>query len=355
MNRRKFISLSCIGGATYGIGGLLSATAKTPAATDGFLMTVTGKSRADRLGTFLPHEHVITDFIGAEKVLQPQYDRQDAFDKMLIYLRLAKANGVEILAECTPAYIGRDVLLLKQLSKASGVQIITNTGYYAASGMKYLPKHAYTETSDQLAARWLNEWKHGIEGTGIRPGFIKLGMDGGPMGEVQQKLVKAAALVHLQSGLKIAIHNGGTEAVYQQVELLKSEGVAASALIWVHAQNDKGGQAHIELAKRGCWISLDGVNAGSGALKQYSVRIMALKKEGLLHKVLISHDDGFAVNKSETGLKFEGYKNGNIVLYLTVFQDLKPELMRQGMTEGEFEMLTQRNPGEAFRVEVWRV
>ena len=352
MKRRKFISLSCIGGAAYSMSSLLQATGSTPAAADGFVMTVTGKSRAARLGTFLPHEHIITDFTGAEKVIQPQYDRAYVFDKMLIYLRLAKANGVQILAECTPAYIGRDVLLLKQLSKASGVQIITNTGYYAASGMKYLPKHAYTETSAELAARWLNEWKHGIEGTGIRPGFIKLGMDGGPMGEVQQKLVRAAALVHLQSGLKIAIHNGGTEAVYQQADLLKSEGVAASALIWVHAQSDKDGQHHIALAKKGCWISLDGVNAGSSSLKQYSSRILALKKEGLLHRLLISHDDGFAVNKSESGLKFDAYKNGNTIPYLTIFQDLKPELLKQGLTEAEFTMITQRNPAEAFRVEV---
>ena len=57
-------------------------------------------------------------------------------------------------------------------------KMITNTGYYGAAGDKYVPQHAYEETVDQLADRWTGEWEDGIEGTGIRPGFIKGGVDG---------------------------------------------------------------------------------------------------------------------------------------------------------------------------------
>jgi predicted metal-dependent phosphotriesterase family hydrolase len=159
MNRRKFVTISCIGGAAYATKGVLPVMAAPLGAGDGFLMTVNGKIPAKNLGPFLPHEHIITDFAGAEKVVQPQYKRDDAFAEMLPKLQHAKANGVRVMAECTPAYIGRDVLLLQRLAKASGIHIITNTGYYAAAGMKYLPKHAYTESAAQLAARWLKEWE----------------------------------------------------------------------------------------------------------------------------------------------------------------------------------------------------
>ncbi|MES2809359.1 MAG: phosphotriesterase [Bacteroidota bacterium] len=342
MHRRKFITLSSISIAAFAAAGMR--------ADNGFLMTVNGKISAKDFGLFLPHEHVITDFTGAEKVVQPQYNRDDAFNKMVPYLHQAERNGINIMAECTPAYIGRDVLLLQRLSKASGIQIITNTGYYAAAGMKYLPKHAYTETAEQLSARWIKEWNDGIEGTGIRPGFIKLGVDGGPMNDVQQKLVKAAALTHLKSGLTIAIHNGGTEAVYQQLEILKTEGVKPDALIWVHAQNDKDGQSHIALAKKGCWVSLDGVNASDAAIKQYADRVLALKSAGLLHRLLLSHDDGFAVNKTDTGLSFDAYKNGNAQPYQSLFSKLKPALLSSGLTEAEFKIITQDNPVKAFKV-----
>lgn len=349
MHRRKFITLTAVGGTAVVTGRLRSATAK-PNADAGYLMTVNGKVPVGKLGAFLPHEHVITDFIGAEKVPQPQYSQDEAFLAMHIHLQQARKNGVNVIAECTPAHIGRNVLLLQRLATSNRIHIITNTGYYAAAGMKYLPQHAYAESAEQLAARWIKEWTNGIEGTGIRPGFIKLGVDGGPMNPVQQKLVKAAALTHKKSGLKIAIHNGGTEAVYQQLDILNAEGVTADNMIWVHAQNDKDGQHHIALAKKGCWISLDGVNATETGLKYYTDRILALKNGGLLHKLLLSHDDGFAVNKTVDGFKFDAYQNGNTKPYQSLFTHLKPMLLNNGITADEFKMITQKNPVEAFKL-----
>ncbi|RYZ95748.1 MAG: phosphotriesterase, partial [Sphingobacteriaceae bacterium] len=238
MKRRKFISLLCLTGiAGVSLWTPLIALAQ-PIEKTGFVMTVTGKINPAEMGATLCHEHIITDFTGAEKVKQAQYDNVLAFAAMLPRLRALKQSGVTTMVECTPAYIGRNVKLLKELSVATGLNIITNTGYYAAAGQKYLPAHAYTETDSQLAARWLKEWRNGIDGTDIRPGFIKLGVDEGPLNAVQIKLLKAAANTHLKSGLKIAIHTGNDSAAVEYTQLMIKEGVSPSALIWVHAQND---------------------------------------------------------------------------------------------------------------------
>ena len=68
-----------------------------------------------------------------------------------------EARGCATLVECTPAYLGRDPRLLRRLSEASGLHILTNTGYYGANKDKHLPPHAFTETAEQLAARWIRE------------------------------------------------------------------------------------------------------------------------------------------------------------------------------------------------------
>ena len=140
-------------------------------------------------------------------------------------LKRLRAVGCQALVECTPAYLGRDPILLKRLADASEVTILTNTGYYGARQGKFLPAHAFKEWADQLAARWLNDWRAGIEGTGIRPGFIKIGVDGGPLTDVNRKLVQAAARTHLQSGLTIAAHTGDGQAALEQLEILAQEGV----------------------------------------------------------------------------------------------------------------------------------
>src|SRR5687767_12901355 len=236
-NRRTFIrsvSLTAM--------SLAATTHRAIAVEDitGKVMTVLGPIAPGELGRTLAHEHGIVDFIGAEKMSKPRHDSQEAFVTILPHLAKLKELGCRSIVECTPNYIGRDVDLLKGLSTASGLHILTNTGYYGAAGNKFLPKHAHVETADQLAERWLREWREGIDGTGIRPGFLKLGVEKGKLSELHAKLVRAAGRVHLKTGLTIAIHTGDGEAALDELRVLKEEGVAPSALVWVHAQNDDG-------------------------------------------------------------------------------------------------------------------
>ena len=128
--------------------------------------------------------------------------------------------------DCTPAYIGRDARLLKRLSEASGLHILTNTGYYGAANDKYLPKHAFTETADQLAARWIQEAEHGIDGTGISPAFMKIGVDEAPLSDVDAKLVKAAAVTLKATGLTIASHTTTGAAAMAEIDILDRAGVS---------------------------------------------------------------------------------------------------------------------------------
>lgn len=348
MNRRHFIQLSCLTGMAYcteNAFGFLPAD-------KAFIMTVNGKINLKQAGVFLSHEHIVTDFTGAEQVEQPQYNRQEAFVQLLPYIKALKQSGISVLVECTPAYIGRDVRLLKQLSVAANLHILTNTGYYAAADLKFLPAHTYTESSSELANRWLKEWKDGIEGTGVRPGFIKLGVGNGPLKPVEQKLVEAAAYTHLKSGLKIAIHTGNAAAVFEELDILNRFGVDATALIWVHAQNDADGEAHIKMAKKGCWISLDGISQSDEVIQQYATQLSRLKRAQLLHKVLISHDDGFGVNKKGDLVTLDNFKNDQSMPYQAIFSILKPLLLRTGFSEGDFHQMLVKNPAEAFKIEI---
>jgi phosphotriesterase-related protein len=169
----------------------------------GFVNAVGGPLAPDRLGLTLMHEHVLVDFIGADRVSASRYDADQAFKVILPHLTNAKADGCQTLVECTPAYLGRDVRLLKRLSDASGLNILTNTGYYGAAKDNHLPRHAFTESAEQLAARWTGEFERGIDATTIKPAFMKIGVDEAPLSEVDTKLVQAAALTSRATGLPI--------------------------------------------------------------------------------------------------------------------------------------------------------
>ncbi|MHB1177881.1 MAG: phosphotriesterase family protein, partial [Daejeonella sp.] len=172
-SRRKFIQQ----GSLAFIGSFLMPFIGRGNAPKGMIMTINGSLKPSELKFTLTHEHVLVDFIGAEKWSKDRYNAEEVFNVALPFLHHLKKSGCLTFVDCTPAFIGRDALLLQRLSTASGLHIITNTGYYGAAGEKFLPKHVYSETAEQISERWINEWKFGIDGTGIKPGFIKTGVD----------------------------------------------------------------------------------------------------------------------------------------------------------------------------------
>ena len=303
-------------------------------------MTVLGPIPAGELGVTLPHEHIFLDFIGAAQVSKDRYDSEVVFDATLPHLEQVKGLGCDSLVECTPAYIGRDTSLLKRLAKASGLHLLTNTGYYGAAKNKFLPSHAFTETADQLAARWLNEWKDGIDGTSIRPGFIKIGVDSGPLPDVHRNLVRAAARTHLASGLTIAAHTGNGVAAMEELGVLKSEGVSPSAFIWVHAQSERNEEVHTRAAEMGAWLSFDGISPKS--VERHVKLVNAMKERGLLKRVLVSHDAG--------GYDFNKPNDGVFRPYDTLFNTFLPALKEAGFTHEEIQQLLVENPREAFTI-----
>ena len=304
----------------------------------GAVQTVTGEVPAGRLGVTLMHEHVLVDFAGADRVHPGRYDAEEAFRVALPYLTKVRSLGCETLVECTPAYLGRDVRLLKRLSEASGLAILTNTGYYGAAGDKHLPAHAFSESADQLAARWIAEWEHGIEGSGIRPAFLKIGVDQAPLSDVDAKLVRAAAITWRATRLPIASHTGTGAAALAQLELLDRAQVPAQAFIWVHAHSERDGSYHVRAARSGAWVEFDGVAEDS--LPRHIELVQHLARQGLLGRVLVSHDAGWYHVGEPGGGTFRGYE--------TLFTSFLPALSRAALTAEQLRQLTVENPQAAL-------
>jgi len=304
------------------------------------LMTVSGPIASRETGFTLSHEHVIVDFIGAANVSRSRYDENIVFEKALPVLQAAKTKGCNTFIDCTPAYIGRDVKLLKRLASATGLNIITNTGYYGAAKEKYIPAHAYTETASQIATRWIAEWDHGIEGSGIKPGFIKSGVDKYPLTEVQQKIVTAAALTHKATGLTIGIHTGDGKAAMEELKIISSAGVDPSAWIWIHAQNEKDRSVHLHAARAGGWVSFDGYT--KAGVDDYIQFLNDMKKAGFLSKVLISHDSGWYHVGEDGGGNFRGYND--------IIDTLVPAMHKSGFTAGDIKTVFHINPANAFTI-----
>lgn len=298
------------------------------------IMTVTGPVTPKMLGLTLPHEHIMSRF-GADPARYPDYPVDRLLDQVLPYLAHVKALGVNALADCTTAFFGRHPELLRHISTKSGLFLLTNTGYYAARKYRYVPPHAFHETAGQIAGRWIREWQDGIDETGVRPGFIKIAVEEDPLSEMESKLIHAAILTHLQTGLIIQTHTGDNpQAARDIMDVMEQEGAYPSAWIWVHAHSVEDITHLLEAAGRGAWISLDGISA---ALSQHILgHLQALRAAGYLGQVLLSHDgDSFTVD-------------GGLRPYEYLLTDFIPLLQDNGFSTAEIHQMTVKNPAKAF-------
>lgn len=302
------------------------------------VMTVRGPVPPAGLGVALPHEHLFSNF--GEAPAEPGvYNEAALLAAVIPSVAKARERGCGTIADATAAWFGRNPRLLRIIAGKTGLSILTNTGYYGAAQDRYVPELAYVESEEALAARWVQEYRAGIGQTGIRPGFLKIGVDGVGLSPIDAKLVRAAARAHRQTGLAIQVHTGNNvEGAMRQLAILKQERVRPEAWIWVHANQVKDEAALKEAAQAGAWISLDGLDAGT--MERHLELAVLMKQWGRLGQVLLSHDG----NSFRAGGKRPARD------YTLLFDVFVPRLASAGFSQEEIRHITVGNPARALAV-----
>jgi phosphotriesterase-related protein len=293
-----------------------------------FLWAAGGAAFAGQPGSVLVHEHVLVDFVGADQIGPGRYDRDEVFRIARPKLEEVSRLGCRRLLECTPNFLGRDPELLARLSDAAGIEIWSNTGLYGAADHKFVPAFARSETAAQLARRWMAETREAW-----RPRFIKIGVNRGPLDELDRKLVRAAAITSRETGLTIASHTGDGAAAVEQLEIVTAERVSPAKFVWVHAQNERDHGLHERVARAGSWVEFDGI--GPKTLEFHLECVRFLTAKGLLKVTLVSQDAGWYHVGEPGGGEFRGYT----YLYSDFLPRLKP---------AEVLALMWENPRAAF-------
>lgn len=306
----------------------------------GKIQTVNGPVEAKKLGFALTHEHLMSNF-GKPPEEASVYDEKKLYQQVIPYLRHIKSKGVSSVFDCTTAYFGRRVDILKNLADSTGLTIVTNTGFYGAANDRYVPKFARNATAEEISAIWIEEYREGIEGSGIRPGFVKLAFDDGIPSEIDKKLFTAGILTHLNTGLSLAVHTGNNPpAIQTQLQYLYQYQVSPEALILVHANAVENIDILFRAAAEGAWISLDGAKATN--TDEYVEKLRQFRSRNLLHKVLLSHDgDAFTMD-------------GSMREFHALMENLIPALIDEGFSNKEIQRITVLNPAEAFQIRVRR-
>ena len=204
------------------------------------------------LGFTLPHEHLIDSSAGIRNTYYELEFRDEALDMAVESFGEAKRGGVDTVVEVSPMDLGRDVLLMKEVSERTGVQFICCTGCWLD-----VPRSFWGRDKDFIADLWVREIEEGIERTGIRAGIIKVAT-GDPITEHEELMLRASARTHLRTGVPITTHTPAESRIgEEQVRILTEEGVEPHHIYVGHLNNTLDRDYHHELARLGVWLGWD--------------------------------------------------------------------------------------------------
>ncbi len=308
--------------------------------------TVLGPMPTSRMGFTLMHEHVLVTSAGLKDTFPEAVPRERALGEGVRRLTEAKAGGVDTVVDLTTFDLGRDIRVIEYVSRASGVNIIAATGTWLE-----IPRAFRVADPASIARLYIREIQHGIEGTGIKAGVIKVANDVGGVTEPGEIILRAAARAQKATGVPIITHTWAPERVgEQQVRVFESEGLDLGRVCIGHS-NDTTDLGYLTgLLKKGVWIGSDRYPSHRPDVpdwKQRTETLKALMDAGYADRLMVSHDDPMTMTIAPQAAFDQRIKtNPDHILFIT--RKVLPYLRELGASEQDVRKLVHDNPRRFF-------
>lgn len=250
--------------------------------------TVCGKISGDSMGYTLAHEHLIV----SPELSDKKYDDYRLLDINLMCMEVEKfkQKSGKTIVEMTPLNYGRDPLKYREIAIRENINIICCTGFHKE---EFLPELAFKLTETDLINMLLEEINNGMDGTDICPGVIKCGTSYNNITETEVKIIKAAAKVHILTGIPVSTHCDKGTMMLEQGELLVKNGVKPENILLGHTDVQKDLNIQLEALKRGFNILTDHVGRELDNIDEDRIRkIEIMIREGFGGQLFLSGDMG---------------------------------------------------------------
>ncbi len=341
----------------------------------GQAQTVLGPITGEAMGITLPHEHLLIDFevmfrepaTGAERGLSRQpvslanlgwvrhhfssnldnlqlLDETVARDEALLF----KHAGGQTFVDPTNRGLARDPLALARVARATGLNIIMGSGYYVAAAH---PPGMDARTVDDIARELVTDLTVGVDGTGVRAGFIGEIGTTWPWTDNEKKVVRAAVAAQRETGAALMIHPGRHERLpLAIVDFIRKEGADLERTIMCHIERtiaDRG--VLLELAATGVRLEYDLFGLETSYYPYNPAfdmpndgermrQILFLIERGHLAQILMSHDIAY----KHCLTKWGGFGYHHLLV------NVIPRLRDRGADDRTIQTLLVDNPRRAF-------
>lgn len=310
--------------------------------------TFTGSVGEDELGVTLIHEHIfVTDPELDVNMPHPEWDEQVMIERAVSTLTDLYARGVRTVVDLTVIGLGRDVRRVAEVAARVPVQIVAATGCYASSVLppffRLNGPGLVVDGPDPLVDLLISDIEHGIAGTQVRAGMIKIASDGSGLTPDVERVFAAAATAHLRTDVPITTHSdAAARGGIAQQDALARLGVPLDRVVIGHSGDSLDLSYLRALADRGSYLGFDRFGMEHVGRDEDRIRMLiALLDAGYADRIVVSHDAAVFSRVTPPSWRKEHVPNWHMA---HLFETVLPQLRAAGVDDASLQQLMVANP-----------
>jgi phosphotriesterase-related protein len=301
--------------------------------------TVLGPLDSSALGFTLSHEHVLVT-MGEDNHHYPWlFDWERTRANTARELSEAKAGGVDTIIDLTTPDLGRDVEFVRDVAKASGMNVVVATGIW-----RDVPRSFWERSIDRIADIFVREIEVGIGETGIKAGVIKVANDAEGVTPEAERVLRGAARALKRTGCPISTHQWAPEEVgRRQLEIFGDEGAPLDRICIGHSADTTDVTYLESLLESGVYLSMDRYPGAEGrpGWEERNATVHALIDRGWAHRLMLGHD--YAPAPVSARHQHDGGEP-EMTRYLFVSTVALPALLEDGVSPATIDLMMREVP-----------
>jgi phosphotriesterase-related protein len=294
------------------------------------VMTVLGPISPTELGVTQTHEHLVLNLKRASHRLDALQNNESLIVEEVTTFRDA---GGRTVVDLTNRGMGRDPLAIKRIAQATGLHVVAGCGWYR---QQHYDESVDRTPTNEIAADMVRDLTVGIDGTDIRAGIIgEIGTEEDYLTAAEERVFRAAARAHRQTGAAINTHAMGYPVGLPQLDLLEEEGVDPARIVIGHCDHYLDLEYHEAIIRRGAYVAYDNFGNLNSYPDYLKLRLLVeLLRRGYERQLLLSTDTTLRPHLHAFG----GHGYDHLIVKIL------PELRAQGVSHEQIQTMMVENP-----------
>jgi phosphotriesterase-related protein len=319
--------------------------------------TVRGPVESAQLGRTYMHEHIFALTADVQQNYPAEWGSEDERVADAVgKLKALAAQGIATIVDLTVVGLGRYVPRIQRVAEqVPELNIITATGIYTYDSVPFffssrgpaLNEVLGTEVPDPMVDMFVDDITEGITGTEVKAGMLKCAIGHNGMTPGVERVMRAVATAHHQTGTPITVHTYPRSKAGLEVKrvLCDEEGVDPRRVVLGHSGDTTDCDHLAELADAGFMLGMDrfGLNVAM-SFEARADTLVEMCRRGYAGSMVLSQDAACYIDWVDPSLMpFLPQWH-----YLHIGEEVLPYIREHGVTQEQITTMLVGNPRRLF-------